>query len=257
MKGKKIVMLVTEGAATNMVFHGLKARFPIERVIIERPVARLTFLKSRVAKLGLLTVVGQIGFQGLVVPLLRLFSKRRFQEIREHYNLEDSVMAGTTITRVDSVNSEKTRELLEQLAPDVVVVNGTRIISSKTIKCVSAPFINMHAGITPLFRGVHGGYWALVTDRREACGVTVHLVDAGIDSGEILYQDLIMPGRHDNFFTYPYLQLGKGIPLLVSAVEAALNGALPRAPKPLGESRLWSHPTLWSYTWNALTRGIK
>ena len=41
----------------------------------------------------------------------------------------------------------------------------------------------MHAGITPQYRGVHGGYWAVVNNDPEHCGVTIHFVDKGIDTG--------------------------------------------------------------------------
>jgi len=70
--------------------------------------------------------------------------------------------------------------------PDVVVVNGTRIIAEKVLHSVPATFLNTHSGITPLYRGAHGGYWALVKKDRANCGVTIHVVDAGIDTGGIV-----------------------------------------------------------------------
>ena len=60
---------------------------------------------------------------------------------------------------------------------------------------------------------MHGGYWALVSGHPEACGVTVHLVDEGIDSGGILAQSVITPGPADCFVTYPLMQLGVGLPV--------------------------------------------
>ena len=106
----------------------------------------------------------------------------------------------------------------------VVVVNGTRIIARRVLEASDAVFINTHCGITPEYRGVHGGYWALYRSDPENCGVTVHLVDPGIDTGGILAQQRIEPGPHDNFVTYPYLQLAAGLPLLVEAVGSALEG---------------------------------
>ena len=51
------------------------------------------------------------------------------------------------------------------------MINGTRIISKATLGCVPAVFINTHVGITPTYRGVHGGYWSLVEGERARCGV--------------------------------------------------------------------------------------
>ncbi|RZK35168.1 MAG: formyl transferase, partial [Hymenobacter sp.] len=157
------------------------------------------------------------------------------------------------LSAVPSVNSPECIALLQELQPDVVVVNGTRIIGKKVLASVPCPFLNTHAGITPLYRGVHGGYWALANNDPSHCGVSVHLVDTGIDTGGILYQALIAPTAEDNFTTYPLLQLAAGLPLLARGVRDALAGTLRRRPAPVGESRLWSHPTLSEY-WAAQRR---
>jgi methionyl-tRNA formyltransferase len=132
---------------------------------------------------------------------------------------------------------------------------GTRIIGSETLKAVGAPFINYHAGITPKYRGVHGAYWARVSGDAEHCGISVHLIDAGIDTGPVLYHARIVPTAEDNFSTYPYLQLAAGLPLLSRAAKDALSGTL--RPREVNlPSRLWSHPTFWSYCANGLRCGI-
>ena len=64
------------------------------------------------------------------------------------------------------------------------MVNGTRIISSRVLDSIGCPIINTHAGITPRYRGVHGGYWALAEGHPEEVGTTVHLVDKGIEPVE-------------------------------------------------------------------------
>ena len=146
--------------------------------------------------------------------------------------MDDSPFPGTI--RVESANSPGTIELLRELQPDVVVVAGTRILSKALLISVPATFINWHAGITPLYRGVHGGYWSLVEERADECGVTVHLVDAGIDTGGGLAQARIRPTLRDNFVTYPYLQLGAALPLLASAVRDAIGRSVVPVEPPAG-----------------------
>jgi methionyl-tRNA formyltransferase len=114
----------------------------------------------------------------------------------------------------------------------------------------------MHAGITPKYRGVHGAYWAQVARDAQHAGVTIHLVDPGIDTGGILYQARITPEASDNYCTYPLLQIAAGRPLLLQAVSDALN----HQTQVLGStlpSRLYFHPTLWQYVWFRLTRGAR
>src|SRR5206468_1975891 len=65
---------------------------------------------------------------------------------------------------------------------------------------------------------VHGAYWALAENDATHCGVTVHLVDAGIDTGGILAQSQITPTARDNFATYGMLQTAIGLRLLRDVV---------------------------------------
>jgi methionyl-tRNA formyltransferase len=129
----------------------------------------------------------------------------------------------------------------------VVVVNGTRIISKHILESCNAVFINTHAGITPRYRGTHGGYWALTENNLANCGVTVHLVDPGIDTGSILGQATFEPVESSNFTTYPYMQLAKGLPLLAKAVDDVLHGCLKPLKREDLDSKLWHHPTAWGY----------
>jgi methionyl-tRNA formyltransferase len=110
------------------------------------------------------------------------------------------------------------------------------------------PFINMHAGVTPAYRGVHGGYWALAEGRPDLAGTTIHLVDEGIDTGDVIRQVTFAPSDADNFATYPYLHTAAGLPALLDAVDSILCGDGPARCAPKSQhSRLRYHPTLWSY----------
>jgi methionyl-tRNA formyltransferase len=51
-----------------------------------------------------------------------------------------------------------------------------------------ARIINCHAGKLPFYRGRNILNWALINDEKEF-GITVHYVDTGIDTGDILAQD--------------------------------------------------------------------
>ena len=154
------------------------------------------------------------------------------------------------------MNDPATWELVRSLAPRAVVINGTRILSQHTITALGVPILNTHVGITPMYRGVHGAYWALVHDDRAHCGVTVHHVDAGVDTGYILHQAVIQPTAADNFSTYPTLQMVSGSKLMVKAVREVIDGTtIPR--KPEGSDRRWEIPTLWQYLRNRSRSGVR
>ena len=251
------MLLGGDGESTRIVYHHLAREFPDVRVVLEAGVPARQLLRRRLQKLGAATVAGQLLFMGLVGRRLRRAAAPRVREIVGAHGM-DTRPIDAPVTRVPSVNSPEAREALGALAPAVVVVNGTRIIGRKTLQCVDAPFINTHAGITPLYRGVHGGYWALAEGRPELVGTTVHLVDEGIDTGTILEQVTFAVTPADNFATYPYLHTAAGLAPLVRAVRAAMEGTLsPRAENPGLPSRLRSHPTIGEYLSARLRRGVR
>jgi len=137
------------------------------------------------------------------------------------------------------------------------VVEKDLISSKEILNNINCLVINVHAGITPIYRGVHGAYWALANKDLENCGVTVHAIDKGIDTGSILAQDTIAPGPQDNFITYPYLQFQKAIVLLQKIVPELLKGKVEFLPPPKGNSRLWYHPTIWQYLYFRIFKKIK
>lgn len=252
-----IIMLAGRGESTNIVYNYLKESFNIQNVIIEDPTPKSIFFKRRIKKLGFFKVVGQVVFQFFIVPFLKKTAVKRTNEIKRLYQLKSNSINQDKIINVNSVNNHETVSILRRIKPDIVIVNGTRIISKKVLNCIPAKFINMHAGITPIYRGVHGAYWALVENKNELCGTTIHFVDEGIDTGTILKQGIIQTTEKDNFYTYPFLQLAIGLPLLKESIREVLDNNYQIKLPPTGESKLRSHPTFLEYWWYRIYRNVK
>ncbi len=252
-----IALMIGEGPAGRMACHALRHEFGSVTVILEARPSRVRMLRRRLARLGPATVAGQVLFHAAVRPLLDRSAAGRIEAIKRLHGLDDAAIEGE-ILRVRSADSAEARDHLQRLAPSVVVVVGTRLLSDETLGCTSAPFINMHGGITPLYRGVHGGYWALVEGRPELAGTTVHQIDRGIDTGPVLGQATFEVTRGDSFATYPYLHAAAGLPVLVAAVRRAMEGNADgvRNPRRL-PSKLRTHPTLWGYLGRRIIRGVR
>jgi folate-dependent phosphoribosylglycinamide formyltransferase PurN len=237
--------------SSSIVYNYLKQYFDFEAVIVEKNFTKKRQLTRRIKRLGFWYAMGQAAFMVLVYPLLRSFSQKRKNEIIKKYNLNLEPLPSGSFIQINSLNNDSSRKLLSELNPDLIIVNGTRIISKKTLDCVAAPFINIHVGITPLFRGVHGGYWAMATGRKDLFGVTLHYVDAGVDTGGIIEQVIATPEKKDNLFTYPYLKYGVCMPVLKNVIEKFESGQKPE-PKTsiVKESALWYHPTIFEWLKN-------
>lgn len=228
-----------------MVANALTRHLRLDAILVEprNGKGKLQLLRRRAKRFGWSTVVGQTVFM-VYAAVQRRVSKPRILQIYRKAGLDST--PAERIVRVPSANDQQTIELLRRLAPKVVVVNGTRILSKEVLGSVPAVFINTHSGITPKYRGVCGGYWAIANGDHQNAGVTVHLVDQGIDTGSVLYQAVIQIEGSDNYSTYPALQLVAGIPLLLKAVDDALSERL--VPRVVDlPSRIHSHPTVWQY----------
>ncbi|MBI2678092.1 MAG: formyl transferase [Candidatus Koribacter versatilis] len=259
-KQKTLVLLTRPGDYGRIVHNFLAQRFPFNAVVYEAPGSSWELARRRVERLGLWHTLGQIAFRAGVFPLLALGARARIAELmREHGLATAPVPKEVETIHVPSVNSSACLAALERLKPDVVIVAGTRILSEQALAAVpGAAFVNIHAGITPLYRGVHGAYWALAENDAAHCGVTVHLVDKGIDTGGILAQAQVVPTHRDNFATYGLLQTAAGLALLRDEVLARLlAGDRSTRRAPAGASRLWSHPTAWQYLRTRLARGVR
>jgi len=252
----KIVMLAGSDFASTMVFNALHEKYNIDKVIVEPKENKIVFLKRRIKKLGFFTVVGQVLFQLIIVKWLSLVSKKRINEIILENKLSAASIEHSLKINVESVNNDESIQHIKNLAPDLIVINGTRILSKKLLASVNCKIINAHAGITPRYRGVHGAYWALVKKDHENVGVTIHFVDSGIDTGAIIYQRKTSITGKDNFVTYPLLQLANSIELLKITIDDIINDQVVIKNNPQ-DSRLWYHPTFWSYICNRIINKVK
>jgi methionyl-tRNA formyltransferase len=241
---------------SRLLVNDLALRHADLTVIEEAPESKLAILRRRARLLGWVTAVGQAA----CTPVLRLLGRkgmRRVQSVMAEHGLNSGPLrAGIEVRHVASVNSAECRRALDELAPAVVVVYGTRIIRGETLAALAdVPVINYHAGINPKYRGQNPAYWALVKGDAANAGVTIHLVDAGVDTGRILYQSRVSFSREDTIVTQPYVQMAAALPLLARAIDDALAGQLRPMQVDL-PSRQWFPPTVWSYLWHGMAHGV-
>jgi phosphoribosylglycinamide formyltransferase-1 len=87
-------------------------------------------------------------------------------------------------------------QVLDEVSPALVVSAGfMRILGAEVLARYAGCIINSHPSLLPLFPGAHAVRDALAAGVTET-GTTVHLVDAGMDTGEVLAQvtEPIAPG---------------------------------------------------------------
>ena len=81
-----------------------------------------------------------------------------------------------------------------------VSMSFNQIFKSKLINLPPLKIINCHAGKLPFYRGRNVLNWVLINDEREF-GITVHYVDEGIDTGDIILQRTFKIDDEDDYST--------------------------------------------------------
>jgi len=99
------------------------------------------------------------------------------------------------------INSSDFLGKIEQYGPDLFVsMSFNQIFRKKTIETPPLGTINCHAGKLPFYRGRNILNWALINDEKEF-GITVHYVDEGIDTGDVIRQECFTVTDHDDYST--------------------------------------------------------
>ena len=254
MSNKKILILASTGYTTDLLFNALKKEYNTH-VIIEKSESKFQILSRRIKRIGFIKTIGQVAFIGLIQPVL---SKKRIFKIIQEHQFDFKNIDLENITSIESVNNPNLIELIDEYAPDLIVVNGTRIISNEILDKLTCPIVNIHVGITPKYRGVHGGYWALYNQDSALFGVTLHYVNQGIDTGQIIAQKVVQPDQKDNFNSYPILQYAAGINLLLNHCDDLLNrNEIEQLPHLTSESKLHYHPGFFQYLTKRFAKGVK
>ena len=114
--------------------------------------------------------------------------------------------------KLDNVNSETSLNKILSYDCDVLVsMSFNQIFRKDIINLTPIGIINCHAGKLPFYRGRNILNWVLINDEKEF-GITVHFVDEGIDTGDIILQK-----------TFPITDLDSYNTLLNTSYSACAN----------------------------------
>jgi methionyl-tRNA formyltransferase len=124
---------------------------------------------------------------------------------------------GITLLTPGKVNAEDFVERIRALRPELnISMSYNQILRRPIIDTAPLGFINCHAGKLPRYRGRNVINWALINNETEI-GLTIHYVNEGIDTGDIILQHCLPMAWTDGYGD------------VLSAVRDAFPGLLSRA----------------------------
>jgi folate-dependent phosphoribosylglycinamide formyltransferase PurN len=125
---------------------------------------------------------------------------------------------------------------------DLGIVLGTRILKRSTFAIPKLGSINLHQGKVPEYRGMPPGFWELF-HREPTCGITVHFVDDGLDTGAIVCETEIPIHAKEVPYTLQQRLNQESVPLLLHAVTQLAAGTAQPRPQPAAAGRAHTRPT--------------
>ncbi len=121
----------------------------------------------------------------------------------DYLNKKDKVLEetankhGIEFMKDPNVNSGEVKDRLIKIKPDLIVSAHLRKILDKEIFSQAAKgAINVHPSLLPKYRGLSPQHQAILHGDTES-GVTVHYIDADVDTGEIVVQEKFPLGADD------------------------------------------------------------
>jgi len=95
------------------------------------------------------------------------------------------------IKYVSGLNSRSCLKYLNKFNVNFLVNGGAGIFEKRIIGHRGIKIINGHMGLLPKYRGVHVLEWAYL--QNDEIGATIHLIDSGIDTGDVLVSKKFTP----------------------------------------------------------------
>ncbi len=135
------------------------------------------------------------------------------------------------IFRPKNINSKDFLEVVSKLSPDLnLCVNHNQIFKKELIGIARLGTINMHCGLLPNYRGGGGIYGAVINNEKHF-GQTIHFVDEGIDTGDIIIQDTLTIGPNDNMGVLMSRSVKNAPKLAMRAIDLIENDEYVRQPQ--------------------------
>ncbi len=146
----------------------------------------------------------------------------------------------------ENIREETSAEIIKSLSPKMIVVAAFGQILPKNILDIPPHgCLNIHPSLLPKYRGAAPINWTLIKGEIKT-GVTIMLMDEGMDSGDILTQQETDITVAENFGHLQDRLARLGAQLLLSTIEQFIAGAI--EPRPQDKEAVTFAPRLTKET---------
>ena len=130
---------------------------------------------------------------------------------------------GLPVLQPDLLKDETFQNELRALRADLQIVVAFRMLPESVWNMPRLGTFNLHASLLPQYRGAAPINWAIINGDKET-GVTTFFLKHEIDTGDVIYRDVIAIEENDNAGTLHDKLMLQGGETVLRTVEAIVNG---------------------------------
>ena len=215
----------------------------VGKVIEQRPLAKKNddkwaIRKKLFKKHGILKTINHLLYNKLILKST-VENEQTFYQNKLFDNKAPDYCKEIPTIVVPKINDQKTIEFIREHDPDVIAVCGTTIIRPKVFELAKKGTVNIHCGITPEYRSADPIFWALYNKEPDKVGVTIHFIDKGIDTGDIIYQELVKVTKKDSLISLNCKCVQTGAEMMIKAIKDIENEVVKPLKKEASESKAY------------------
>lgn len=144
---------------------------------------------------------------------------------------EFAIKKGIEVFQPTNIKEDTFISKIFNLKPDLIVVAAYgKILPPDILKLPVYGCINVHASLLPKYRGAAPIQWAIINGEKKT-GITIMMMDEGLDTGDILLQEEVGISEDDNAETLSKRLSELGASLLIKAIKKIKEGSIERLPQ--------------------------
>lgn len=137
----------------------------------------------------------------------------------------------------EEINSAGVVEAIKAFSPDFLFSIYFRdIIRAGVLGAVKMASVNLHPSLLPDYKGCFSAPWAIINGEKKT-GVTYHIIEAGVDTGEIIAQKEIAIAPVETAFSLYHRLVGLGTGLFPEMFDNVVRKGYRGVPQSAGGRR--------------------
>ncbi len=253
----KVLLLTSPGLPQRLLAQRLHREIGLDGLVVERRRAPLGG-KAAALKRSASRVLGRALFDRLLSIKHRLGEPRMERRVRRleedlqraaeqrllaEHGPDPASWPPVDILETPRVNNGDAVAWCRRRRPDLILVYGTSILKQPMIRLPRLGVLNAHSSILPHFRGVFSEFWQVLQGDFDHVGVTVHCIDPGVDTGDVVLQARSpVDGENVDPYTLRCRNAATTLEIYPRAARAVLSGEETRqaqaaSPAPTYRSR--------------------